>query len=133
VPKTETWEALGQLLTAGAAIFGLAYTAPELASISGVLRGAIIFSATPAGALGLAGLAFSSLGSFVGILLGGLRQPDGNIGAALLFWVDFAILVIGGVAFYALSVSSMVVLLIGGTSAVLTALGLLIIIQRQRR
>jgi hypothetical protein len=133
VPKTQTWEALGQLLTAGAAIFGLIYTTPGLASISGVLRGAIIFSTTPAGALGSAGLAFSSLGSFVGILLGELRQPNDNIGAALLFWVDFAVLVIGAVAFYSLSFSSMVVLLIGGASAVLTAMGLLIIIQRQRR
>ena len=133
MPKTETWEALGQLLTAGAAIFGLIYAAPELASISGVLRGDIIFSTTALGAVGLAGLAFSSLGSFVGILLGELRQPEDNIGAALLFWVDFAVLVIGGIAFYALSLSSVVVLLIGGTSAVLTGLGLLIILHRQRR
>jgi hypothetical protein len=133
VPKTETWEALGQLLTAGAAIFGLAYAAPELASISGVLRGAIVFSTAPAGAVGLAGLAFSFVGSFMGMLLGELRQPDGNIGAALLFWVDFAVLVIGGIAFYALSLSSVVVLLIGGASGVLTGLGLLTILQRQRR
>ena len=83
--------------------------------------------------VGLAGLAFSSLGSFVGILLGELRQPEDNIGAALLFWVDFAVLVIGGIAFYALSLSSVVVLLIGGASAVITGLGLLIILHRQRR
>jgi hypothetical protein len=133
MPKTETWEALGQLLAAGAALFGLTYAAPELASISGILRGAIIFSTTPAGAVGLAGLTFTSLGSFVGLILGQLRQPDDNIGAALLFWVDFGVLVVGGIAFYAMTLSSIVVLLIGGTSAVLTGLGLLIIIQRQRR
>jgi hypothetical protein len=133
MPKTGIWEALGQLLTAGAAIFGLVYAAPEVASFSGILRGAIVFSTSPTGAVGLAGLTFSSLGSFVGLILGQLRQPDENVGASLLFWADFGVLVVGGVAFYALSLSSVVVLLIGGTSAVLTALGLLVIIQRQRR
>ena len=130
--RTATWEVIGQLLSAGAAVFALAYAAPELATIGGILRGEIVFSTTPAGAVGAAGLAFTSMASFVGGVLGPLREPKDNIGAALMFWIDFAVLVVGGAVFYALSTSSVVVLLIGGASGILTALGLLIITQRQR-
>ena len=129
--RTGTWELLGQLLSAGAAFFDLAYIAPQLATIGGVFRGTLVFSTTPAAAVGLAGLGFSSLASFVGVVLGQLRESD-DIGAALMSWVAFAVLVVGGVGFYSLTTSSVVVLLIGGASGVLSALGVLIISQRRR-
>jgi len=133
MPKTETWEVLGGLLLAGAAFFDLAYIAPAVTKLSPTFGGVIFSATSPVGAAGLAGMAYSAFGGFVGVVLGQVRGTDDNIGAALLFWVDFAVLVVGGVASYLVSPSPTVMLLIGGMSGVLTTLGLLAILQRSRR
>ena len=132
MPKTEAWEALGGLLVAATAFFDLAYVAPGMATLGATFRGVIVFSTTPAGAVGLAGLAYSALGGFVGVVLGQVRGPGENVGAALLMWIDFAVLVVGGAAFYALSPSSTVVLLIGGMSGALTTIATMVVVQRRR-
>lgn len=124
------WEVLGELLSAAAALFGLAYAAPSLASLSASFRGLVLFSTTPAGALGLAGLVYTGLGSFVAVVLGQVKHPDESIGASLLFWIDFIALAVGDVVFYALQPSDAAVALIGGVSAVLATLGILVIVQR---
>lgn len=132
LPKTESWEVLGGLLISAAALFDLVYAAPGVATLIATFGGVRLSAASPAGAVGLAGLAYSALVGFVCVVLGQVRGPDDNVGAALLFWIDFVVLVIGGIAFYALSFSSTVVLLIGGMSGVLTTLGTLVILHRRR-
>lgn len=122
-------EFLGQVLTAAAALFALAYEAP-IVSFAVTFRGAVSFGPTPEAALGIAGLSVAALGSFVGITIGQVKRPGDNIGAALLFWVNFLVLLVGDVLFYVLQPSDAVTLLIGGVSGTLTALGLLIIVQR---
>lgn len=126
----QTWEALGQLLTALTALTGLAYAAPGLVTLSASFRGVVLFSATPASALGLAFLLYSGVGSFAALVLGQVRRSDGSIGAALLFWIGFVALALGDALFYALQPSEALVLLIGGASAVLVTLGTLVIVQR---
>ena len=130
MPKTGEWELLGQLLGAGAAFFGLVYESPNIFALAPTFRGVVIFSPSPEGAVGLAGLALAGLGSFVGIVLGQLRQADGDIGASLLFWVNFVVLLLGDAIFYALQPGAAVVMLVGLASAVLTSIGLTVTLQR---
>ncbi|MDG6987289.1 MAG: hypothetical protein JRN71_05950, partial [Nitrososphaerota archaeon] len=80
--------------------------------------------------VGLAGLSVAGLGSFVGIVIGQLRQPDGNVGVSLLFWMGFVVLVLGDALFYALQPASVVVMLVGLISAALTGAGLMVALQR---
>lgn len=128
--RAGTWEALGQLFTSVASLSGLAYTAPSLVTLSASFRGVVLFAATPASALGLAFFLYTGLGSLVAVVLGQVRRSDGNIGATLLFWIDFVVLALGDVLFYVLQPSDALVLLIGGASAVLATLGTLVIVQR---
>ena len=130
MPRVGAWESLGQLLSAGAAFFGLFYESPRLAALAFTLRGVVAASPSPEGAVGLAGLSVAGLGSFVGIVIGQLRQPDGNVGVSLLFWMDFVVLVLGDALFYALQPASVVVMLVGLISAALTGAGLMVALQR---
>ncbi|MDG6957711.1 MAG: hypothetical protein JRN13_06650 [Nitrososphaerota archaeon] len=130
MPRVGAWESLGQLLSAGAAFFGLFYESPRLAALAFTLRGVVATSPSPEGAVGLAGLSVAGLGSFVGIVIGQLRQPDGNVGVSLLFWMGFVVLVLGDALFYALQPASVVVMLVGLISAALTGAGLMVALQR---
>ncbi|MDG6982635.1 MAG: hypothetical protein JRM74_04185 [Nitrososphaerota archaeon] len=130
MPRVGAWESLGQLLSAGAAFFGLFYESPRLAALAFTLRGVVAASPSPEGAVGLAGLSVAGLGSFVGIVIGQLRQPDGNVGVSLLFWMGFVVLVLGDALFYALQPASVVVMLVGLISAALTGAGLMVALQR---
>jgi len=132
LPRLELWELLGQLFSAGGSAFGLIYGATALSAMRLTLRGPI-FTISPEASLGLAGLALTGLGSFAAIVVGQLRPPEGNVGALLLFWTDFAVLVLGDVVFYVLEPSATTVLMVGLLSAALTAVGLLVIVRRHAR
>ena len=127
------WELLGQLLSAGGSAFGLIYGTTTLANLAVTLRGTITLSVSPEASLGLAALALSSFGSFSAIVVGQLRPPEGNVGVLLVFWTNFAVLLIGDILFYALQPSATTVLLVGLFSAALTACGLLVTVQRPVR
>jgi hypothetical protein len=129
----EVWEFLGQLLSAGGSTFGLIFGTTSLANLAVTFRGAIALSVSPEASLGLAGLALTSFGSFSAIILGQLRPPNGNVGVLLVFWTNFAVLLIGDILFYALQPSATAVMLVGLFSAALTAGGLLVIVQRATR
>ena len=130
MPKVGAWESLGQLLSAGAAFFGLVYESPRLVVLVLTLRGVVASSPSPEGAAGLAGLSVAGLGAFVGIVVGQLKQPDGDVGVSLLFWMDFIVLVLGDALFYALQPAAVVVMLVGLISAALTGVGLMVALQR---
>ena len=127
------WEFLGQLLSAGGSAFGLIYGTTSLANLAVTLRGTITLSVSPEASLGLAALALSSFGSLSAIVVSQLRPPEGNVGVLLIFWTNFAVLLIGDILFYALQPSATTVLLVGLFSAALTAGGLLVTIQRPVR
>jgi hypothetical protein len=131
LPKTETWELLGLLLTSGGSAFGLIYAAPGLASLTFALRAPVSFSISPDAALGLAGLALTALGSLVAILMGQLKPSGNNIGALLIICTNLVVLGLGDVLFY-LGYLGGTDLLIGLVSAGLTMATLIIISGRPR-
>jgi len=131
MPRTETWELLGLLLTSGGSAFGLIYAAPGLASLTLALRVTMTFSISVEAALGLAGLALTALGSFVAILMGQLKPPGKDIGAVLITWTNLAVLVLGDVLFY-LGYLAGTDILVGLVSAGLTTASLLVISSRPR-
>jgi hypothetical protein len=133
LPRLEEWELLGQLLCAGGSTFGLIYGTASLANLAVTFRGAIALTVSSEASLGLAGLALSSFGSFSTIIVGQLRPPEGNVGVLLVFWTNFAVLLIGDILFYALQPSATTVMLVGLFSAALTAGGLLVTAQRPAR
>lgn len=128
----DTSELLGQVLTAGAALFGIAYEFPLSANPAVTFGGVVFLGSNAGGALGIAGLSVAVLGSFAGIILGQLRPPDRSRGASLLFWTNFAVLLFGGILFYAVQPPVVIVALIGVLSAFLTTLGLVVIVRRPR-
>jgi len=131
LPRTETWELLGLLLTSGGSAFGLIYAAPDLASLTLALRAQVTFSISAEAALGLAGLALTALGSLVAILMGQLKPPGNNIGALLIIGTNLVVLVLGDVLFY-LGYLAGTDILVGLVSAGLTTASLLIIAGRPR-
>ena len=131
MPRTETWELLGLLLTSGESAFGLIYAAPGLASLTFALRAPVSFSISPDGALGLAGLALTALGSLVAILMGQLKPSTNNIGALLIICTNLIVLALGDVLFY-LGYLGGTDLLVGLVSAGLTMATLIIISGRPR-
>jgi hypothetical protein len=131
LPRTETWELLGLLLTAGGSVFGLIYAAPDLASLTLALRAQVTFSISAEAALGLAGLALTALGSLVAILMGQLKPPGNNIGALLIIGTNLVVLVLGDILFY-LGYLAGTDILVGLVSAGLTTASLLIIAGRPR-
>ena len=126
MPRTAAWEFLGQVLSAGAALFGVIYGSSQLSALRITFVGVFASPPSPEAAVGLAGLALTVLGSFVAILVGRLRKTEGGIGSTLLFWVDFVVLLLGDALFYALgpSAATAVVMLVGLASAVLTSIAL---------
>jgi len=131
LPRTDTSELLGLLLTSGASAFGVIYAAPDLASLSITLRAAVAFSVSAEGALGLAGLALTALGSLAAMLMGQLKPPGNNIGALLVIWTNLLVLVLGDVLFY-LGYLAGTDILVGLVSAGLTTVTFLIISGRPR-
>jgi hypothetical protein len=131
LPRTDTWELLGLLLTSGGSAFGLIYAAPDLASLTFTLRAAVTFAVSAEAALGLAGLVLTALGSLVAMLMGQLKPPGNNIGALLVIWTNLLVLVLGDVLFY-LGYLAGTDILVGLVSAGLTAATLLIISGRPR-
>jgi hypothetical protein len=131
LPRTETLELLGLLLTAGGSAFGIIYAAPNLASLTLALRAQVTFSISAEAALGLAGLALTALGSLVAILMGQLKPARNNIGALLVIGTNLVVLVLGDVLFY-LGYLAGTDILVGLVSAGLTTASLLIIAGRPR-
>jgi hypothetical protein len=131
LPKTETWELLGLLLTSVGSAFGMIYAAPDLASQTFALRAPVTFSISTEAALGLAGLALTALGSLVAILMGQLKPPGNNIGALLVIWTNLLVLVLGD-ALFCLGYLAGTDILVGLVSAGLTTASLLIIAGRPR-
>jgi len=129
--KSETWELLGLLLTAGGSLFGLTYGSPSLGTPIFTFRG-VVFAGSPEAALGLAGLALTTLGSFTAIVIGQFRRSSNNAGALLIIWTDFIVLLFGGILFYLYLPQAVEVMLIGLASAVLTVVGLMVIVNRPR-
>lgn len=107
------------------------YAAPDLASLTFALRGPVAFSISAEAAMGLAGLALTALGSLVAVLMGQLKPPGNNIGALLLIWTNFLVLVLGDVLF-SLGYLAGTDILVGLVSAGLTTATLLIIAGRPR-
>ena len=131
MPRTETWELLGLLLTSGGSAFGLIYAAPDLASLTFALRAPVAFSISAEAAFGLAGLVLTALGSLVAILVAQLKPPGNNIGALLVIWTNIVVLLLGDILFY-LGYLGGTDVLVGLVSAGLTAATLLIISGRPR-
>jgi hypothetical protein len=131
LPNTERWELLGLLLASGGSAFGLIYAAPDLANLTFALRATVTFSISAEAALGLSGLALTALGSIAAILMGQLKPPGTNIGAALIVWTNLAVLMLGDVLFYAGYLAGTDIL-VGLVSAALTIASLLIISGRPR-
>ena len=131
MPRTDTWELLGLLLTSGGAAFGLIYAAPDLASLTITLRASAAFSVSAEAALGLAGLTLTALGSLVAMLMGQLKPSGNNIGALLVIWTNLLVLVLGDVLFY-LGYLAGTDILVGLVSAGLTTAIFLIISGRPR-
>jgi hypothetical protein len=127
----ERWELLGLLLTSGSSVFGLIYATPSLATLTITVRAPATFSLSPEASLGLAGLALSALGSLAAIIMNQLKPPGGQVGASLIIWANFVVLLLGDVLFYAGYLEG-TTLLIGLVSAALTVVGLLIITGRPR-
>ncbi len=128
--RIQSWEFAGQLLCAGAAFYALAFAAPSLVSLNVTFR-TTFFAISPQGALGVAGLSVTAMGSLVAIILGGLRPHRSTTGALLLFWTDLAVLLVGDIVFYAEPPAETTVMLIGAVSGLLTAAGLLVVAQSQ--
>ena len=133
LPKIEMWELLGLLLTAGGSLFGLISATPSLATLALGFRGVVIYSASSQASLGLAALALTALGSFTGIFVAQLKPPGSNIGALVIIWTDFVVLLIGDALFYLGLLEATTVMLVGLATAVLTVVGLLVIVQRPLR
>lgn len=131
MPQIQKWELTGLLLALGASAFGLIYAAPGEASLTLGFRGALSFSIGVEAALGLSGLALTVLGSMAAIVISQLKAPGGDIGAALVFWTDFIVLVVGDVLFYGGYVGGTDIL-VGLVSAALTVAGLMIVSGRGR-
>lgn len=129
MPRLETWELLGLLFAAGSSVFGLIYAAPNIAGFSLSIRGATITLA-PEAALGLAGLALTTLGSFASIFVGQMKPSGNNLGAPVIIWTNLVVLLLGDALFYSGQTQATSVMLLGLSSAVLTVLGLLVIAQR---
>jgi hypothetical protein len=125
-----TWEAVGQLLSAGAAFYGLVYIAPNLVLLALSSR-SLQFVTSPEGAAGLAGLALAASGSFVALILSQIKSADSGVGVTLLFWINFVILAFGDILFYFVAPAATPVMLFGGASAVITVIGIMVITQRQ--
>ena len=89
------------------------------------------FSINAEAALGLAGLALTTLGSLVAILMGQLKPPGNDIGALLVIWTNITVLVLGDVLFY-LGYLAGTDILVGLVSAGLTTVSLLVISGRPR-
>jgi hypothetical protein len=131
--KLEQWELLGLLLSVGGAVFGIAYVAPSLLTLNITFRGVTGVSASPQTSLGLAGFSLSALGSLVAMIIGQFRPPGGSAGASLIIWVDFIVLALGDILFYAGETQETVILLFGMSGALLTIVGLWIISRRPFR
>lgn len=131
MPKLETWELLGLFLTAGGSAFGLFFAAPALVGLSVTFRGLAAFSVGPQSSLGLAGLALTTLASFVAIIAQQLKPAQGNFGPTLIIWTNFVVILIGDVLFYFGYVEG-TVLLVGLVSAALTIASLMTITGRPR-
>ena len=131
LPQTQRWELLGLLLTLGASAFGLIYVTPALASLTIGLRAILTFSVGADNALGLAGLALTAMGSLAAIVIGQLKVPVNSIGAALLIWTNFIVLVFGDALFYG-GYWEGSALLVGLVSAALTVAILMVVSGRGR-
>ena len=129
--QTQRWELLGLLLVLGASAFGLIYVTPALASLTIGLRATLTFSVGADNALGLAGLALTALGSLAAMVISQLKTSGGSIGAALLIWTNFIVLVFGDALFYG-GYSGGSALLVGLVSAALTVAILMVISGRER-
>jgi hypothetical protein len=129
--KSETWELLGLLLTAGGSLFGLTYGSVSLGTPVFTFRG-VVFAGSPEAALGLASLALTALSSFTAIVIGQFRRSSNNAGALLIIWTDFIVILFGDILFYLYLPQAGEVMLIGLASAVLTAVGLMVIANRPR-
>jgi hypothetical protein len=127
----ERWELLGLLLASGGSAFGLIYATPGLATLTYSFRGPVAFSLDPESSLGLAGLALTAFGSLAAIVMNQLRPPGSEVGASLIVWANFVVLLLGDVLFYAGYLEG-TILLIGLVSAALTVVSLLIIAGRPR-
>jgi hypothetical protein len=125
----EAWELLGLLLAAGASAFGVVYAGPSTATLSLTIR-AIEFHPTPEAALGLSSLALTAFASFAAIIIGQLKPAGNNIGASIIVWTDFVVLLIGDALFYLGNLDPAVLLLVGLSSAVLIVIGLGVIVRR---
>jgi len=128
--RVEAWELLGLLLTAGGSVYGLTYATPSLVALAQLFRGSITFSISPEASVGLAGLAFTILGSFAALFLGQIRPAGSNIGASLVMWTDFIVVLFGDILFSSGYLEATSILLVGLASAVLTIFGLLAIVRR---
>jgi hypothetical protein len=106
------------------------YATPGLTVLTGIFRGGVVFTTGPEASLGLAGLALTGLGSFTAIIIAQVRSPDGSVGALLIFWTAFVVNLIGDALFYLLQPTGTTVLLVGVSSALLTTIGLFVIVQR---
>lgn len=132
MPKLGTWELLGLFLTSGGSAFGLFYAAPDLVRFTVTFRGLAAFSLGAQDSLGLAGLSLTALVSFAAIIAQQLKPPEGsNIGASLIIWTNFVVVLIGDVLFYFAYVQG-TVLLVGLVSAALTLAALMTIVGRPR-
>jgi hypothetical protein len=131
LPNTRVLELLGELFTAGGSLFGVAYSMLPLAVLTATFRGGVGFSTDAQAALGLAALVLTVFGSFAALIIGQLRASEADVGASLVFWTNFAVVLLGDVVFYWLQPSATAVMLVGLISAALTVAGLLVIAQRQ--
>ena len=95
------------------------------------LRGPVTFSLSPESAVGLAGFTLTILGSLAAIVTGQFKPAGSEIGASLIIWTDFIMLLFGDVLFYAGYLEGTVIV-VGLVSAALTTLGLLVISGRSR-
>jgi len=129
LPQTHRWELLGLLLILGASAFGLLYAAPGEASLTIGFGAHASFSIGAEAAVGLAGFALTVFGSLAAIVISQLKAPGNDIGAALIFWINFIVLVMGDALFYGGYVGGTDIL-VGLVSAALTIAGLMIISGR---
>jgi len=129
--QTQRLELLGLLLSVGASAFGLIYVAPALASLTIGLRATLTFSVGVDAALGLAGLALTALGSLGAMVISQLKTGGSGVGAALLIWTNFIVLVFGDVLFYG-GYTGGTDLLVGLVSAALTVAILMVVAGRGR-
>ncbi len=132
MPRMEEWELLGLLLVAGGAIFGVAYGVPGMTTLSLTNR-AVGFHLDAEAAMGLSALVLAALTSFAAIVVGYLKPAGNNIGATIIIWTDFVVLLVGDVLFYLGYLDAPIILLVGLASAVLTMIGLGVIVRRPLR